>query len=309
MMRVRRDTGALPLVHAPDSTRARSGVLVGLIAFVTWGLVPLYWKLIDDVSADRIVAHRAIWCLAFLAIVVIVSATRRTALREAMKSPRSVAFSALAGWLIGINWFIYIWAVIHGYVIEASLGYFLSPLVTVAMGALVLGERLPALRWVAVSLASVGVLLKVVLLGTVPWIALSLCLTWGCYALVKKLAGLDSISGLIVESASILPPAMLYLLFAVGPDSGPGFAAGWPRVPMLLIGGGLITAVPLLCYAFATRRLTLATLGLMQYLTPTMTLLLGVFLYREPFVARDLFTFGCIWAGLVLYSTSSVESR
>lgn len=284
-------------------------MLVGLIAFVSWGLVPLYWKLIDDVSADRIVAHRAIWCLAFLAIVVVASATHRAALREAIKRPRSLAFSALAGWLIGINWFIYIWSVIHDHVIEASLGYFLSPLVTVAMGALVLGERLPARRWVAVSLASLGVLLKVVLLGNVPWIALSLCLTWGSYALVKRLAGLDSITGLVVESASILPPALLYLLLAVGPEAGPGFAAGWPRVPMLLIGGGIITAIPLLCYAYATRRLTLATLGLMQYLTPTMTFLLGVFLYREPFVARDLFTFGCIWAGLVLYSTSSAEAR
>jgi chloramphenicol-sensitive protein RarD len=296
-------------VPAPDSSRATSGVLVGLIAFVSWGLVPLYWKLIDDVSADRIVAHRAIWCLAFLALVVGVSAARRDTLREVLKSPRSVAFSALAGWLIGINWFIYIWAVIHDHVIEASLGYFLSPLVTVALGALVLGERLPTQRWIAVTLASVGVLLKVVLLGTVPWIALSLCSTWGCYALVKKLAGLDSITGLIVESTSILPPALLYLAFAVGSDSGPSFAAGWPRVPLLLIGGGVITAVPLLCYAYATRRLTLATLGLLQYLTPTMTFLLGVFLFREPFVARDLFTFGCIWAGLVLYSTSSAESR
>jgi chloramphenicol-sensitive protein RarD len=153
------------------------------------------------------------------------------------------------------------------------------------------------------------VLLKVVLHGSVPWIALSLCSTWGCYALVKKLAGLDSMTGLVVENASILPPALLYLLFAVGPSSGPGFVEGWPRVPLLLMGGGVVTAVPLICYAYATRRLTLATLGLMQYLTPTMTFLLGVFLYREPFAPRDLITFGCIWAGLMLYSASSEEAR
>lgn len=296
-------------MHDQTSSRATSGVLVGLIAFILWGIVPLYWKLIDDVAADRIVAHRAIWCLAFLAIVVAISTSRRASLRDAMQRPRSLAFSALAGWLIGINWFIYIWAVIHGHVIEASLGYFLSPLVTVALGAFVLGERLPRLRWVAVLLAAAGVLLKVALHGTVPWIALSLCTTWGSYALVKKLAGFDSMTGLFVESASILPPALLYLLFFVGAGSGPGFTEGWPRVPLLLIGGGVITAVPLLCYAYATRRLTLATLGLMQYLTPTMTFLLGVFLYREPFARVDLVTFGCIWAGLMLYSASSTEAR
>jgi chloramphenicol-sensitive protein RarD len=296
-------------VHAPPSSRATSGVLIGLIAFVSWGLVPLYWKLIDDVSADRIVGHRAVWCLVFVAFVVMLSAGKRAAVQDAVKRPRSLAFSALAGWLIGINWLIYIWSVIRGHVIEASLGYFLSPLVTVALGAFVLGERLPTLRWVAVLLAAAGVLFKVILHGTVPWIALSLCSTWGCYALVKKLAGLDSITGLFIENVSILPPALLYLLFAVGADSGPGFVAGWPRVPLLLIGGGLVTAVPLLCYAYATRRLTLATLGLMQYLTPTMTFLLGVFLYREPFARTDLITFGCIWAGLVLYSASSTEAR
>ena len=282
---------------------------MGLVAFLTWGLVPLYWKLIAYVASDRIVCHRAIWCLAFLALVVAVSTRRRAALRDAMQQPKSLAYSALAGWLIGINWFIYIWSVINGHVIEASLGYFLSPLVTVAHGAFVLGERLPALRWVAVLLAAAGVLLKVVLHGTVPWIALSLCSTWGCYALVKRLAGLDSMTGLCIESASILPPALIYLLLFVGPDSGPGFAEGWPRVPILLMGGGVITAVPLICYAYATRRLTLATLGLMQYLTPTMTFLLGVFLYREPFARVDLVTFACIWAGLVLYSASSNESR
>ena len=308
MLGVRCRGRASLLVHAPVSSRTTSGILVGLIAFVSWGIVPLYWKLIDDVSADRIVSHRAIWCLVFLAFVVMLSSAKRAAVREALQRPRSVAYSALAGWLIGINWLIYIWAVIRGHVIEASLGYFLSPLVTVALGALVLGERLPTLRWVAVVLAATGVMFKVVLHGTVPWIALSLCTTWGSYALVKRLAGLDSITGLFLESIAILPPALLYLAFLLGADSGPGFVAGWPRVPLLLIGGGVVTAVPLLCYAYATRRLTLATLGLMQYLTPTMTFLLGVFLYREPFAGTDLITFGCIWAGLMLYSASSSET-
>lgn len=297
------------LVSAPVSSRTTSGVLVGLVAFVSWGLVPLYWKLIADVSADRIVCHRAIWCLAFLALVVALSTARRAAVHGALRNRRALWYSVAAGWLIGVNWLIYIWAVIHDRVIESSLGYFLSPLVTVALGALVLKERLPALRWVAVGLATAGVLLKIVLHGTVPWIALSLCTTWGSYALFKRLAGLDSITGLFIESASILPPAVIYLLFLVKADSGPDFWSGWPRVPLLLIGGGVITAVPLLCYAYATRRLTLATLGLMQYLTPSLTFLLGVFLYREPFARIDLVAFGCIWVGLVLYSASSPEAQ
>ena len=213
-------------MHAPASSRATSGVLIGLIAFVSWGLVPLYWKLIDDVSADRIVAHRAIWSLVFVAFVVVLSSAKRASVQDALTRPRSLAFGALAGWLIGINWLIYIFAVIRGHVIKASLGYFLSPLVTVALGAFVLGERLPMLRWVAVLLAAAGVLLKVILHGTVPWIALSLCSTWGCYALVKKLAGLDSMSGLFVEGVAILPPALLYLIFAPGDRRRPGIL--WP---------------------------------------------------------------------------------
>ncbi len=290
----------------PD--RSTGAVLVGLIAFLTWGVVPLYWKRIADVAADRIVSHRTIWCLALLVIVVGVSAANRERLREALRHPRALWFSALAGWLIGINWFIYIWAVNHNRVVESSLGYYLSPLVTVALGAIVLRERLPALRWVAVGIASLGVLIKVITVGVFPWIAVSLCSTWGCYALIKRLAGLDTITGLVIECAALFPPSLLYLFLFVGPDSGPTFIEGWPRVPLFLVGGGIVTAVPLLCYAYATRRLTLATLGLMQYLTPTMTFLLGVLLYRETLGPIDLVMFGCIWFGLALYSWAGLRA-
>ncbi len=288
---------------------AGMGVLVGLGAFIAWGFVPLYWRCLDDVSADRIVSHRAIWCLVFMLIVMAVSQTNRTNLLNAIRTPRALWYSLLAGWLIGINWFIFIWAVNHGRVLQASLGYYLSPLVTVSLGALILREHLPRLRWIAIGIAALGVLTKVVTVGGFPWVALSLCSTWGCYALIKRLAGVDTITGLVIESASLLPPALVILVTGFGMTPGPGLAEGWPRVPLLLVGGGIVTAVPLLGYAFAARRLTLASLGLMQYLTPSMTFLLGLFLYHEPFATSDFFMFACIWLGLALYSYAGLRGH
>ncbi|MBS0661023.1 MAG: EamA family transporter RarD [Verrucomicrobia bacterium] len=286
----------------------RRGLLVGFIAFLSWGLVPLYWRLLGEVSSVRIVCHRAVWCFAFIALVVAASATQRDQLRAALRQPRAVWLCALAGWLIGINWLVFIWAVNHERVLQSSLGYYLSPLVTVALGAVALHERLPRLRWIAVACAGTGVILKVVASGEAPTIALALCGTWGCYALVKRFAGLDTITGLVIESAALLPPAILLLAATTDPTGPPFLGAGW-TIPLLLVGGGPLTALPLLCYAYATRRLTLATLGLMQYLTPTMTFLLGVFLYREPFGRIDFVMFAFIWVGLTLYSLAPIWSR
>lgn len=293
--------------QAPSSA-ASSGALVALGAFLAWGLVPLYWRELSDVSALRIVCHRAIWACLFFALIGFSSASYRANLAAALANRRAAWLSALAGWLIGINWLIFIWAVTHERVLQSSLGYYLSPLVTVALGSVVLAEKLPPLRWVAVAFAATGVIYKIVAAGVAPWIALSLCGTWGCYALVKRLAGLDSFSGMMIESAALLPPGLL-LLFLQGDPTGPGFFdSGW-RVPLLLVGGGPVTAIPLLCYAYATRRLPLATLGLMQYLTPTITFALGIFLYREPFNRIDFLMFVFIWVGLTIYSVAPRLTR
>lgn len=274
---------------------------MGLVAFLAWGLVPLYWRQLSDVSAVRIVCHRAIWCALFIAVVVAFSATHRASVSAALRNPRAAWLSALAGWLIGINWLVFIWAVNHERVLQSSLGYYLSPLVTVALGAVVLKEKLPPLRWLAVVLAGTGVLLKIIGSGVAPTIALALCGTWGTYALVKRFAALDTITGLMIESAALVPPALV-LLFWDSDPGGPAFFASGLAIPLLLLGGGPVTALPLLGYAYATRRLTLATLGLMQYLTPTMTFALGIFLYREPFNRVDFAMFVFIWLGLTIYT-------
>lgn len=291
-----------------DAAEQRRGLLIGFVAFLSWGLVPLYWRLLGEVSSLRIVCHRAVWCFAFIALVVAASSTHRTQLAAALRQPRAVWLCALAGWLIGINWLVFIWAVNHDRVLQSSLGYYLSPLVTVALGAVALKERLPRLRWLAVALAGTGVGIKIAFSGEAPTIAFALCGTWGCYALVKRFAALDTITGLTIESAALLPPALVLLALKTDPTGPPFFGAG-AAVPLLLIGGGPLTALPLLCYAYATRRLTLATLGLMQYLTPTMTFLLGVFLYREPFRFIDFVMFGFIWVGLTIYSLAPVIGR
>jgi chloramphenicol-sensitive protein RarD len=280
------------------------GLVTGLCAFMLWGLVPLYWKTLQKVPAAEILAHRLLWSFAF-SLLLIAWQGRWSEVTQALLSRKQVAFAAASGAAIGLNWFIFIWAVNSGQVVQTSLGYFITPLLNVLLGALLFRERLRPMQWVAIALAGVGVLYLTLGYGSLSWIAMSLCISFTIYGLLRKASGVESLPGLFLESAAILPVGAIYFvhLVQVGRSS---FTPDVPAVALLLAGGGIVTAIPLLCFAHAARNLKLSTLGLLQYLSPTITFILGVALYREPFTRQHLITFACIWAGLAIYT---IEAR
>ncbi|MBX3001240.1 MAG: EamA family transporter RarD [Caldilineaceae bacterium] len=278
------------------------GLVYAAIAYLTWGLLPIYWKSLQALPPLEIMAHRVVWSLAFVAIVLTVRRQWRwlgTINRQTLLT--FVAVSAL----ISVNWFVYIWAVNAGFVVETSLGYFINPLVNVSLGAIFLGERLRRLQWMAVGLAAAGVLYLTISYGSLPWISLTLAFTFGFYALLKKTAKLNSAEGLTLEMALIFPLAVVYLIYL-------GFTgeAAFPRVGLgiesLMVGAGVITAIPLLAFASAARRISMTALGLMQYMAPTMQFCLGVFLYHEPFTSAHLVGFSLIWLALAAYTAESI---
>ena len=280
------------------------GLAYAALAFVAWGLYPLYFKTIASVPPLEVVLQRSVWSLVF--VLALLAVLRRwNWLRELAARPKRLALFALSALLLSTNWLVYVWAVQAGHIVEASLGYFINPLVNVLLGVLVLRERLRRAQWVAVALAAAGVLWLTLLTGRLPWIALALAGSFGLYGLLRKTATLGAIEGLALETLLLAPvvvPALLWWTFARQGVLAQGDAAlvGW-----VLLSGPL-TAVPLLLFAAGARRLKLATLGLVQYLAPTLQLLLGVWVYHEPFDARRLVGFAFIWAGLALVSADAL---
>ena len=284
-----------------------TGIWYGIGAYVAWGLLPLYWKQIEQVSAGQLIGHRIVWSFLMLAAVTSLSA-QWTALREAVGTPGVVRSYALAAVLITINWFIYVWSVNSGFIVETSLGYFINPLVSVVFGVLVFGERLRRLQWLAVTLAAAGVLYLTFAYGALPWISLVLALSFGTYGLVKKKAPLGSMHGLTVETAILLVPAVLYLVYVERAGDG-AFVHRGLSVDALLVSTGLVTTVPLLMFASAVQRTPLSTIGVLQYIAPTLQLLLGVFVYGEPFTHTQFIGFAIVWAGLIVFGLDGVLSR
>ena len=282
-----------------------SGFWLGVAAYGIWGLFPLYWKLVEHVPALQIISHRIAWSFATLAIVG-AARFRRDALSKLDR--RTLAIYAIAAVLISINWFLYVYAVNTGFVLETSLGYFITPLVNVLLGVMVLRERLRPLQWVAVALAAAGVLQLTFGYGSLPWIAIGLALSFGSYGLVKKKAPLDSLAGLTLETGVVVAPAVAYLLIANANGHG-SFGHSGPTTDLLLIGGGPVTVVPLLLFASAVRRITLTTVGLLQYIAPTIQFFLGVFLYGEPFAGTRLVGFVIVWTACVLFSVDGLRAR
>lgn len=279
---------------------ARIGALAAAGAFGLWGLTPLYFKALGAVPALEIIAHRILWSVPLLALMLSFGGgwSRLAGLR---KAPRLVATLALSAALVTGNWLVYVWAVNAGRVLETSLGYFIVPLVSVALGAAVLGERLSGPQRVAVGLALAGVTNQVWQVGTLPWVSLTLALTFGLYGLLRKRLPLDGVSALMAEVLLASPAAVVYLAWLAG-SGATAFGRSGLGTDLLLAAAGVVTVVPLLLFAIGARRLTLSTLGFLQYLAPSIMFLLGVFLYGEPFTASQLLTFGLIWAGLALYS-------
>jgi chloramphenicol-sensitive protein RarD len=276
------------------------GMLYAALAFLAWGLFPLYFKALRSIPAQEILAHRMVWSLAFLAAVLL---WRRqwTWLAAVARQPRVLAGFAASALLLSTNWGIYIWSVNHDRVVDASLGYFINPLVNVVLGYLLLKERMRPVQWTAVALATAGVAWLTWEAGHPPWISLALGLTFGFYGLLRKTAALGALEGLSLETILLFPFAAGYLLWLSQAGQN-GFAAAAPLPQALLALSGPVTAIPLLAFAAAARRLPLSLLGLMQYVVPTMQLLLGVWLYHEPFGTGRLIGFALIWGGLALYS-------
>ncbi|WP_028535070.1 EamA family transporter RarD [Paludibacterium yongneupense] len=291
---------------APTSrSESLRGVLFAIGAYICWGLFPLYWKPLHHLPALEIMCHRVVWSALFLFAVLSAKRHWRWLLPVARDAGKLKLF-AFSSSALTLNWLIYIWAVNSGHVVESSLGYFINPLVNVLLGRIFLGERLLPVQGMAVGLACAGVAWLTLLQGGVPWIALSLAFTFGVYGLLRKRAPLPSLEGLALETLLMLPLALGCLAW-IGFRGASAFGAGDPGIDILLIGAGVVTAVPLLLFAAGARRLKLATLGLVQYISPSLQLLLGVCLYREPFGAGRALGFIFIWCGLALYTGSSVR--
>jgi chloramphenicol-sensitive protein RarD len=283
----------------------RVGVGAGLGAYVLWGVLPLYFPLLEPAGGLEIVAHRIAWSLLFIALLLTV---RRgwPQVRTTIADPRALLVLAVAALLIAVNWLVYVHAVNSGHVVEASLGYFINPLVSVVLGVAVFRERLRRLQWVAVGIAVLAVVVLTVDYGHPPWIALALAASFGLYGLMKKLVRVEAAPGLFVETAVLFVPALV----VVGVLQAHGDAAfGHAGVghAFLLVGSGVATAVPLLLFAAATRRVPLSTVGLLQYVTPLMQLSIGVFVYDEPMPPARLAGFAIVWLALAVLTVDSLR--
>lgn len=288
-----------------DPAESKRGLAYGVAAYGLWGLLPLYFKALAHVSPLEILAHRIVWSVALLAGVIALR-QRWGELARVIASPGVRRTLLLTTLVIGLNWFTYIYAVSSEQVIQASLGYFINPLVNVALGVLVLRERLRRWQIAGLLLAAVGVLNLTLLGGQVPWIALTLAVSFGFYGLLRKLAVVDGITGLFVETALLLPVSAGYVFFLQA--SGRGEFAADHVTSLLMIFSGLATAVPLILFAGAARRLPLTTLGFLQYLAPTLQFLLAVLAFGEPFSVAQLGSFACIWGAIAIYSVDSVRA-
>ena len=280
-----------------DKAKVRSlGLLFGVSAYTLWGLFPIYWPLLKPANPLEIVSHRAVWTLVFCFIILALTKTLKSTL-ALLKRPKIVAGLFLSSILISINWIIYIYAANTGHVIEASLGYFINPLVVIATGVIVLKEKMRPLQWSAVGIATIGVAVLTIDYGRLPWIALGLALSWGSYGLVKKQLGLGALEGLSIETLLSSGFYLGYLIW-LG-NRGEGQFSHSLTLTLLLIGGGAVTAIPLLLFNGSTNRLPLTLVGLLQYITPTIQFCIGVWYYHEDMPAARWAGFLIIWVALM----------
>src|SRR5438270_862191 len=289
-----------------DSAKSRevSGLVAAIACFTAWGLVPIYWKLLASVPATEILAHRFVWTTIFLSALL--SWQRRwPEVMANVRSPSARLFCLTGGVAIASNWFLFIYAVNAGRVIETSLGYFMTPLMNVLFGAFFLRERLTRLQFASVSLATLGVLNLTFGYGRFPWIAVLLCVTFGLYGLLRKQSGTAAIPGLFIETILLVPFAVVFLIY-LQRSGALVFARADSSLSILLISTGVVTAVPLFWFGYATRHLRLVTVGFLQYLSPIGSFFLGVFLYHEPFTRGHLVTFVLIWLALALFTGEAV---
>lgn len=281
------------------------GLVYGVSAYVLWGMFPLYWPLLEPANPLEIVSHRAVWTLVFCVIVLAITHALKSTLAT-FKRPKVAIKLFLASILISINWLVYIWATNNGHVVEASLGYYINPLIIIAFGVILLKEKMRQLQWVAVSIATVGVVILTVDYGRLPWVALGLALSWGTYGLVKKQLGLGALEGLAIETMIAFIPYCGYLLF-IG-SKGEGQFGHGVGLTALLISAGAVTAIPLLLFNGSTTRLPYSTIGLLQYITPTIQFSIGVWVNHEAMPTARWVGFIFIWLALITLAGDLLKS-
>lgn len=282
-----------------------SGFFYALAAYLLWGLLPLYMKALADVPAAEVVAHRVIWSVP-VALAVLAWLGRTADLKAALKSPRMLAMAAATAALVSANWGIYVWAIISGHALDAALGYYINPLFSIFLGAVLLGERLRGIQWLAILCAAIAVAILTWETGRLPLVALGLTLTWGVYAYLKRRLPIGPNQGFALEVLLLLPLALAYAGW-LGLSGQSHFTSEGAATTVLLVVIGLVTAGPLMLYANGAKRLRLSTIAIMQYLTPTMIFLVAVFLFDEPFSRIRLAAFGFIWVAMVIYSASMLQ--
>ena len=290
-----------------DAVRARQGVFFALAAYSFWGFAPIYFKSVQQVPAFEILAHRIIWAF-ILVFILIVGLKRLNRLKPIIRSPKMMFRLTVATCLLGGNWFLFIWAVNANHMLDASLGYYINPLLNVAIGMAFFQEKMRRLQLFAIGLAIVGVGIQVVTFGSVPWVALALASSFAIYGAIRKRLPVDSISGLWLETTLLVPVMLGYLLFFADSPSADMTANSW-QLNVLLMAAGLVTTIPLLCFTAAAQRIRFATLGFFQYIAPSLMFILAVNLYDEPLAESKLITFVIIWSALALYTFDSVIQR
>jgi chloramphenicol-sensitive protein RarD len=288
------------------ASRARAGLLYGLAAYGLWGILPIYFKWLKAVPSIDIVAHRIVWSLVVLAILATLAGAWDQ-VRAAIRHRRTLAILFVTAVLIGTNWLLYVYAINSGHILAGSLGYYLNPLANILLGRFILKESLTKLQWAAVAIAAGGIaVLAAGALGTL-WISLTLCFSFATYGLLRKIIHVESLAGLTIETALLSPIALGWLLMG-GAEGRPMFGTGGSET-VLLVAAGIVSTVPLLCFTAAARRLAYSTVGMLQFIAPTLQFLLAVAIYDEPFTTAHAIAFGCIWTALSLYLGSMVRDR
>ncbi len=285
----------------------KKGVWLAIGAYTIWGLFPIYWRLLETIPAVQLVAHRIVWSFLLLAILLTL-VQQWHAFRLEAAHWRVIRIYFVAGLLLSVNWGTYVWAVNAGYIVESSLGYFINPLVSVLLGVVILHERLRRGQWIAVGLATAGVIYLTLIYGSPPWIALILAFSFGLYGLVKKTAPLGALHGLSLETGLLFVPMLLYLIFTEANGQG-AFLHSEGVSTLLIVGTGLVTVVPLLMFAAAVRSIPLSLVGILQYIAPTLQFLIGVLVFKEPFTPTQLIGFGLVWAALIVFTSESFWTR
>lgn len=307
-MSANHQTAATQIAPAPKSgVDTRQGMAIAIFTYFLWGFLPFYMKAVAHIPAAEIVAHRIVWSVPIAAAVILASG-RFAEIRRAIASPKTLAMAGLTASIISVNWGIYVWSIAAGRALESALGYYINPLFSIFLASMLLGERLTRMQMLAVALAAAAVVYLTIDAGSLPWVSVGLTITWGFYALFKRMLSVGATEGFLLEVMLLAPFALGYIAWLEFTGAGHFLATGTYDTSMLLFAG-VVTAVPLILYAHGAKLLRLTTIGILQYIAPTMIFLVAVFAFGEPFGQARLIAFVMIWTALVIYSWSLFANR